>query len=259
MTNYIEIYADSARGIYIPQYFAETYVKSRWKYIDESDISVLRIGPDHEQYWDAWDNILDNAETTDGWTLYQDGDLFVVNGQSAVDDINEHCAAILEYETSHVDAGNNYAHMLAESWTDTDTSSLVAALSEQVYQDGKDIMTDPDYWSTISRADKLGIDPRWREIEPETLADIALESFEMESGHIFSNPSLSIAAYPVGEIETQLPDEIDGLILDLISDSCDAYIQGRLAYIVSDAVWFAVINVEKFNANIAAYFEGSEQ
>lgn len=72
---------DGAAGIYVPQRFAETYDLQKWGLDPLSDdVAILRAGPDHEYYWEAWENTLNNAamEDKDGntWTLYQDSDLF---------------------------------------------------------------------------------------------------------------------------------------------------------------------------------------
>jgi hypothetical protein len=59
----------------------QEFILSQWSGIDADDVAILETGPDHEQYWDAWQDVLDNATWTDGkntWTLYQDGDLFAV-------------------------------------------------------------------------------------------------------------------------------------------------------------------------------------
>ena len=78
-------YADSARGIYIPQYFAESvnrYTISNWSsWIN--DLDALCEGPDNEFYWDIWDDILNRLTLTDSgsgieYCLYQDGDLWLV-------------------------------------------------------------------------------------------------------------------------------------------------------------------------------------
>lgn len=78
----IVVYSDSARGIYIPQHFAET-ASDQWDNVTDEDRAVLRAGPEHPQYWDAWSDVLDNATytvTADGetytWRLWQNGDLF---------------------------------------------------------------------------------------------------------------------------------------------------------------------------------------
>ncbi len=72
------LFADSARGIYIPQHFAESIDPTQWRYIDSDDLSTLRAGPDSEFYWEAWDSVLNNAESVDGGILHQDGDLWII-------------------------------------------------------------------------------------------------------------------------------------------------------------------------------------
>jgi|SRR5690625_263524 len=78
MTNSIEIIANSAYGVYIPQYAAES-LAPEWT-ISDSDREILAAGPDHEWYWDTWHDVVQNAEYTDTdgniWRLHQDGDLF---------------------------------------------------------------------------------------------------------------------------------------------------------------------------------------
>lgn len=77
------LYADSSRGVYIPQYFAESikrecvsgYCPVKW--------AVLRHGPEDEFYWEDWTHILDNTTVTDPDTgieygLWQNGDLWLV-------------------------------------------------------------------------------------------------------------------------------------------------------------------------------------
>ena len=87
------LFADSARGIYVPQHFAESIDPTQWRYIDSDDLNTLRAGPSHPDYWDAWDSVLDNAESNDGGVLHQDGDLWVIYVDSARDAINAEIAA----------------------------------------------------------------------------------------------------------------------------------------------------------------------
>ena len=72
---------NSARGIYIPQAFAEKCDMSAW-HVSQADAEILLAGPEHGLYWDAWIRVEDSAYYTahDGrtFTLYQDGDLFAV-------------------------------------------------------------------------------------------------------------------------------------------------------------------------------------
>jgi len=75
----VEILFDGASGIYIPQRFAEECDADGWKNVSAEDRAILAAGPDHEQYWDAWTDVVDYAEYhEDGniYRLYQDGDLF---------------------------------------------------------------------------------------------------------------------------------------------------------------------------------------
>jgi len=78
-------YADSARGVFIPQHFAESvnrYTICQWSnWI--ADLDILCQGPDSESYWDIWCSVLDNLTLTDPDTgvtyrLHQDGDLWLV-------------------------------------------------------------------------------------------------------------------------------------------------------------------------------------
>ena len=74
------ILIDENRGIYIPQKFAEGF--AGWRDIDEDALGILREGPDHPEYMEAWDDVLDTATWTDKrgiqFRLEQDGDLWVV-------------------------------------------------------------------------------------------------------------------------------------------------------------------------------------
>jgi hypothetical protein len=84
-----DLYASDSRGIYIPQYFAESVHREYVKGVSEENWKTLEKGPDAEWYWDAWDNVLSNAKITspdgkEGY-LYQDGDLWVIWGDEDPD------------------------------------------------------------------------------------------------------------------------------------------------------------------------------
>ena len=84
---------DGCRGIYLPQDFATNFNTKggvdSWTPEDggisdlilwQENIKILETGPDHEHYWEAWDEICADACMVDDkgitWRLYQDGDLF---------------------------------------------------------------------------------------------------------------------------------------------------------------------------------------
>ena len=65
-----------ANGVYIPKIFAEGF---EWE-ISEEDREILKVGPEHEHYWETWDDVLASAKYMDEkgyvWHLHADGDLF---------------------------------------------------------------------------------------------------------------------------------------------------------------------------------------
>jgi hypothetical protein len=76
------LFADSSRGVYIPQFFADSIRRECVTGVDSGDWAILETGPDHELYWDAWHDVESNAIVTDSngqeFRLYQDGDLWLV-------------------------------------------------------------------------------------------------------------------------------------------------------------------------------------
>jgi hypothetical protein len=77
-----ECIVDGSWGIYVPQRFCERYKKI--DSVSQDDWDICLFGPEHELYWEAWDEILNDwtFEETDSnggvWKIYisQDGDLF---------------------------------------------------------------------------------------------------------------------------------------------------------------------------------------
>jgi hypothetical protein len=70
------------KGIYIPQAFVQSYPTEVWG-ISEEDADILKEGPEGEYYNEVWSNVLDNAVMQSlikglHYTLYQDGDLYIV-------------------------------------------------------------------------------------------------------------------------------------------------------------------------------------
>lgn len=70
---------DGAAGIYVPLRFACAYDMAAWN-VREEQADILRAGPNHKHYWDAWEDVLREAffidEKGKRWTLGQDSDLF---------------------------------------------------------------------------------------------------------------------------------------------------------------------------------------
>lgn len=82
--NAAELLLDSARGVYIPQNFVACFDLKRFglpKHSDDWAIEICASGPDTEDYWEAWESILNEAEWhSEGrvWRLHHDGDLWAI-------------------------------------------------------------------------------------------------------------------------------------------------------------------------------------
>ena len=180
--------------------------------------------------------------------------------QAAIDAINELCESQLEYETHHQDAGDGYVHLVGESWCNQKTLAMVKSFSDEYLDNGENATQMLSYkpqWQL------LGIDKRWKDIEPDVLADMALETFNMVPGSIwapYGNDCIVLESFHIGEIEVELGHlGIDNITMDLIRESCDAYISGNdYAFISTDAVWYAVVNVENLNVSIEDYITSME-
>lgn len=77
-----ELFADSNRGVYIPQYFAESVMRELVSGVSDNEWATLEAGPDHEFYWDTWNDVEQNAVLKDKngktWKLYHEGDLWLI-------------------------------------------------------------------------------------------------------------------------------------------------------------------------------------
>lgn len=237
MTTYSNLFLDSNRGIYIPQHFAEMIDPQDWTGIDVEDLEVLKTGPDHESYWDAWQSVLDFAETKDGRVLHQDGDLWIVARDKAVEDLNAYFADCLEYETRHGDAGDAYSYLVE----DVDLEDLKRQLEDEK------MVKDPENGDSLGYSWVKKLDLDLKGLDLDIVARLALEVFTMRLGPIFGpfEDGLVLAGFSVQEIEIEIPEEFDGIVLDLVENATDAYITGtRRAYISTDAVWYAVASVK---------------
>lgn len=76
------VLVNGAHGVYVPRQFVLEYLWDQWG-VDEDDAKILKAGPDHDEYWEAWDAVLNDAAlVVDGkaWSLHQgeSGDLFAI-------------------------------------------------------------------------------------------------------------------------------------------------------------------------------------
>ena len=237
-----------ARGIYLPRDAAETLDWTQFPDVKAEDLDVLRAGPDAQFYWDAWQDVLDRAETKDGDVLHQDGDLWLIRKDAAIEDLNAYFADVLEYETRHVDAGDAYAHIVE----DVDLQDVQRQLEAETIVKTEDGTGDCLGYKWIK---KLDLDLKGLDLED--VARLALEVFTIKPGHMFGpySDGLVLASFAVQEIETEIPDQFDSIVLDFIGDNAtDAYIAdgGRLAYIATDAAWYAVASVKDLQDAIDA-------
>jgi len=73
---------DGNRGIYIPKTFIYRYYPTSTTGISEEDSKILLQGPDHDAYWEVWDDVLNNGRFLDSngieYTIYHNDDLFAV-------------------------------------------------------------------------------------------------------------------------------------------------------------------------------------
>jgi hypothetical protein len=82
MSETTALLVDDHHGIYVPQVFAQRF-KNNWSTwgLKPEQLSVLLSGPtDDEEYWDVWNEVLDQACFKDSqgqeWHLWQDGALW---------------------------------------------------------------------------------------------------------------------------------------------------------------------------------------
>jgi hypothetical protein len=72
-----------AHGIYIPQIFAGSFAERDVTVtgVSAEDWAALEAGPDHIDYWEAWDNVLIDAKVKIAgkvYSLYQEGDVWLI-------------------------------------------------------------------------------------------------------------------------------------------------------------------------------------
>lgn len=82
-----------ARGTHIPKNFVEIFDMSLWHGITPAQVEVILKGDDFDanpDYWDVWQDVLDNATFTDTdgkvYRLHQDCDLWAYHADSMSDE-----------------------------------------------------------------------------------------------------------------------------------------------------------------------------
>lgn len=77
-----ELIADCHHGVYIPQYICERYKQSLYDQGLKDACDICLNGPDCEEYWDAWDEIIRKfvvpIDLPGKWMLDHDDDLWAV-------------------------------------------------------------------------------------------------------------------------------------------------------------------------------------
>ena len=66
---------DGSRGQYVPQVFAERFPE--WCEGDEE--AILRAGPEHELYWDVWDEVSYKEYADQSLYTGESGDIFILS------------------------------------------------------------------------------------------------------------------------------------------------------------------------------------
>ena len=89
MSKGIHLLVSDSYGIYIPQRIAHTFLEGDLEGVRPENMEILKKGPEHPWYWEAWDEVLGLAHTTANgytWRFWQDGDLFVVCDELMTDE-----------------------------------------------------------------------------------------------------------------------------------------------------------------------------
>lgn len=157
--------------------------------------------------------------------------------------INETMESRIDYAENHKDAGDSYAHLPCESWSDTDDKNLADFMAQ-------------------NEIDAMGL-------EIDAISDLALDNFTMNAGHIFIiciGTMFCCGAFPVSEIEEQLSfadlseslgftvtrAEIESLGRDSDYHIGSISDDSVLVYATSDAVWSADIGADELRALVAS-------
>lgn len=89
------LWLSDSRGVYIPRDFANSFADraAHVAGVDADTWAILESGPDNESYWDAWQEVCDNATVTDEngvkYRVEQNGDCWLVPHGMQWDDKTE--------------------------------------------------------------------------------------------------------------------------------------------------------------------------
>lgn len=76
------LFADSSRGVTIPQHWLESINPDYWDTVTPWAREAISAGPENDDYWHAWEQVMESQHVKDvhgnEWTLYMDGDLWLV-------------------------------------------------------------------------------------------------------------------------------------------------------------------------------------
>jgi hypothetical protein len=84
---------DGHHGVYVPQVWAESYGSAAIESasVSAEHVTTLLAGPDHADYWESWDRVLESYQhetENETYYLWQDGDLFEIS-QTEIDEMGD--------------------------------------------------------------------------------------------------------------------------------------------------------------------------
>jgi hypothetical protein len=253
------LFADSSRGQYIPQFFAESVDWNQLDNWNEDEREILLAGPDHEFYWETWESVMDKVQTVDGGILVtgESGDLFIVYRDKAIAALNEYIESQVEYYESHKDAGDAYAHMPSESWSRD---------SEKRLKEQFEAITTLDWVNGNFVETELHPAINCKGLDIDQVSDLALDNFEMVARTIYTvsigKEFIVIDSFPIEEIEIPLAQNIGALGIDELAfeyakGGIDSYVNDSgYAFVISYVCWYAVIRRDELQALIDSQVTG---
>jgi hypothetical protein len=89
------LWLSDARGQYIPRDFAKSFADRARDVagVSDEDWAILEAGPEHEFYWDTWNDVEQSAVITDQdgskYTIYQNGDCWLIPDGMEWNDVSD--------------------------------------------------------------------------------------------------------------------------------------------------------------------------